>query len=253
MAAAASIAAAGCTGGAGASASGDDRPAAASPQPDRPAERRTLAATLDERQAEFAQRADDDVKALYADGIQSVRDQAAVERAKDVGDRAPGFTLLDHGYRPVSLSGLLEDGPVVLLWYRGGWCPYCNLTLAAYQDHLDEINAQGATLVALSPEVPDRSLSTKEKNELDFVVLSDTNNAVARQYGVVFALTPGVHERYNEAFEFDSYNGNSSGELPLAATYVIDRDGIIRWAFLDADYRERAEPADVVAALRALR
>ena len=213
---------------------------------------RPLQAELDARATGFAERAPEAIQTLYADGVQAVVDSGVVEGAKNVGDQAPGFTLENHEGESVSLSGLLEQGPVILVWYRGGWCPYCNLTLAAYQQRLDEIRDLGATLVALSPELPDKSLSTAQKSDLQFQVLSDVGNDVAREYGVVFKLTEGVRANYEQAFGLSEFNGDDSGELPLAATYVIDRDGVIRWAFLDADYRNRAEPADVIEALRLL-
>lgn len=211
-----------------------------------------LRSELEARKAGFEERASDELKTLYADGLQAVVDAGAVENALSMGDQAPDFTLTNQNGQEVSLSSLLEDGPVVLLWYRGGWCPYCNLTLAAYQQRLDDIRAQGATLVAISPELPDRSISTAEKANLEFQVLSDVGNDVARQYGVVFTLTDGVKASYEQSFRLSEHNGDESGELPLAATYVIDRDGTIRWAFLDADYRNRAEPADVIDALERL-
>lgn len=212
----------------------------------------SLKTELDARAAGFAERAPEAIQTLYADGIRAVVEAGVVENAKNVGDEAPGFTLQNQTGDSVSLSTLLEQGPVVLIWYRGGWCPYCNLTLAAYQQRLDEIRDLGATLVALTPELPDKSLSTAQKGELEFQVLSDVGNNVARDYGVVFELTEGVKANYEQAFGMSEYNGDDSGELPLAATYVIDRDGQIRWAFLDADYRNRAEPADVISALESL-
>jgi len=213
---------------------------------------RPLATELAAKKASFAERASDEIKTLYADGIQAVVDAGVIDQARKMGDDAPGFTLQNQEGTEVSLGSLLEDGPVVLMWYRGGWCPYCNLTLRAYQERLDEINAMGATLVALTPELPDKSLSTAEKEGLGFQVLSDVGNGVAREYGVVFELTEGVKANYERAFGLSQYNGDDSGELPLAATYVIGRDGVIRWAFLDADYRNRAEPADVIEALERL-
>lgn len=200
----------------------------------------------------FESRASDDIKALYAAGIQAVVDAGVIERAKSAGDIAPDFTLNDQNGQPVTLSKLLEEGPVVLVWYRGGWCPFCNVTLRAYQDRLEDFSALNATLVALTPELPDHSISTAEKAGLGYHVLSDVGNAVAREYGVVFTLTDGVKANYEQAFGLSQFNGDDSGELPLAATYVIHQDGSIRWAFLDADYRNRAEPEDVIAALQRL-
>ena len=213
---------------------------------------RPLAAELQATRAGFAERAPDAIKTLYEDGIEAVVQAGVVDNARAMGDQAPDFTLTNQSGEQVSLASQLESGPVVLMWYRGGWCPYCNLTLRAYQQRLDEFTAQGATLVALTPELPDRSLSTAEKEGLGFQVLSDVGNAVAREYGVVFELTDGVKANYEQAFGLSAYNGDDSGKLPLAATYVIGRDGVIRWAFLDADYRNRAEPADVLEALQRL-
>lgn len=212
----------------------------------------SLRAELEARYANYLQTADDERKRVYAEGIAAVAESGVLERAKKTGDTAPNFALPDKDGETVELSLLLADGPVVLLWYRGGWCPYCNLTLRAYQQRLAEINGLGATLVAVSPELPDQTAATIEKDELGFVVLSDAGNAVAHDYGVVFSLTPEVHTIYNEAFGFDAHNGQDSGELPLAATYVIDRTGTIRYAFLDPDYTKRAEPDEVIAALERL-
>ena len=166
-----------------------------------------------------------------------------------VGDTAPNFTLTNAEGKEVSLKDELKKGSVVLTWYRGGWCPYCNLTLHALQEELSNFKANGAVLVALTPELPDNSLTTSEKNKLEFEVLSDIDNKVAKEYGIVFKLIPEVAKSYNEAFDLKKYNGNESNELPLAATYIIGQDGKIRYAFMDADYRNRAEPSEITAFL----
>lgn len=211
----------------------------------------TLAATLGERKAQFRTQAPEELATLFERGVQEVADSGILANAVNEGDTAPEFVLPDAVGRSFSLREQLEEGPVVLVWYRGGWCPYCNLTLAAYQERLDEIEAAGATLVAISPEVPDKSLDTKQKNELSFPVLSDVNNAVAKRYGVVFELNAEVAAKYKElGLDLEAYNANSSDELPLAATYVINTDGTVTYAFLDADYTKRAEPDEVIAALR---
>ncbi len=212
----------------------------------------TLREQLKVRYDGYLASADDEKKRIYREGIEAVASSGVLERAKNVGDRAPDFTLPNADGDDARLSDLLADGPVVIVWYRGGWCPYCNLTLEAYHKALPEIEALGATLVAISPELPDRAVATMNQNDLDFLVLSDVGNRVAGEYGVVFTLTPQVHEIYNRAFGFDAHNGETTGELPLATTYVIDRDGVIRYAFLDPDYTKRAEPGDVVEALREL-
>lgn len=210
----------------------------------------SLKAQLDARKTAFGGKAPDSVKKTYAEGIQAVVDSGVVQHAKQVGDKAPDFELTNASGETVRLSDALKNGPVVLTWYRGGWCPYCNLALRAMQKELPNFTAAGATLFALTPEVPDQSMSTAEKDELEFQVLSDLNNTVARDYGIVYTLTDGVATIYEDKFALSAYNGNDSAELPLAATYIINEDGVITYAFLDADYRNRAEPADITAALQ---
>ncbi len=215
-------------------------------------EKRSLASLLDEKKQRFLQKADSAKIADYDAGLEAVEETGILSTALNVGDTVIDFNLPDQNGKTVSLSELLQNGPVVLTWYRGGWCPYCNMTLAFLQEKLPEFEAANGQLVAVSPELPDSSLSTIEKNELSFTVLSDVGNVVARQYGVVFKLTDAVAQRYQNAFNLHAYNGDESDELPLAATYVIDTDGVIRYAFLDVDYRNRAEPDDILTALKAL-
>ncbi|AXG75306.1 AhpC/TSA family protein [Flavobacterium arcticum] len=213
---------------------------------------RTLKANLDTKKANFEEKASDEKKKIYAEGIQSVVDSKIVENALQVGDTAMNFTLKNASNEEVNLYDELEKGPVVLMWYRGGWCPYCNLTLQYMQQSLPEFKEQGANLLALTPELPDSSISTKEKNELEFQVLSDIDNKVAKEYKVVYKLTDDVAKSYENSFELSKYNGNDDAELPLAATYVIGKDKVIKYAFLDAEYRNRAEPKDIIAALKKL-
>lgn len=204
---------------------------------------------LNEKKDGFNAEADSLKKQVYADGIQAVIDAKITESALQVGDKAPNFTLSNAKGDDVTLYDELKKGPVILMWYRGGWCPYCNLTLKAMQDMLPLYQAGGAQLLALTPEAPDKSMSTKEKNDLEFEVLSDLDNAIAKDYGVVFQLTDEVKAYYQDGFGLSDYNGNDKGELPLAATYVIGTSGKITYAFLDADYRNRAEPIAVLNAL----
>ncbi|WP_282074042.1 peroxiredoxin-like family protein [Polaribacter atrinae] len=190
---------------------------------------------------------------IYADGITSVADSGVLENALNVGDKAPNFTLKNALNKEVSLYNELENGPVILTWYRGGWCPYCNITLHYLQEKLPEFTKAGATLIALTPELPDNSLDTAEKNNLEFTVLSDLDNVIGKEYGVVFQLTDEVADIYEAGFGLSEKNGNNNNQLPLAATYVIDKNRIIQYAFLDADYRQRAEPTEIITALEKLK
>ena len=205
---------------------------------------------LEERKNSFTQKANENTKKVYKEGLEAVAESGILSSAKNVGDLAPNFTLKNALGKEVSLDDLLKKGPVVLVWYRGGWCPYCNLNLHYLQEELANIKAQGASLLALTPELPDQSMSTSEKHELEFEVLSDMGNKVAKEYGVVFKLTDEVARMYNENFGLNDYNGDTSNELPLAVTYIINTDGKIAYAFLDADYRNRAEPSEITAFLK---
>jgi len=195
----------------------------------------SLKMKLEERKTNFARKADDNKKRAYQEGIASVENSGIISSAKQVGEKAPDFKLNNALGKPVALSEYLKKGKVVLTWYRGNWCPYCNLTLHALQEELSNLKANGANLIALTPELPDESISTSEKHDLQFEVLSDVGNKVAKEYGIVFQLTPEVAEMYNQSFQLNNHNGDQSNELPLAATYIIDENGEIVYAFLDAD------------------
>ena len=211
-----------------------------------------LSDQLEAYKQHFLKKADARKIRVFDEGVEDVAQQGLTTSALQKGDQYLDFTLKNAQGTEVQLSEVLAKGPIVLTWYRGGWCPYCNMQLRAFQQILPEIESLGAELVALTPELPDNSLSTQEKNELSFEVLTDEDNTIAKQYGLVFKLTPEVSVYYKDAFDLEVYNGNTTDELPLAATYVIDRDGVIKYAFLDADYRVRAEPSEVLEVLKGL-
>lgn len=182
---------------------------------------------------------DREIEALVRSGI----DASGLK----VGAPAPDFTLPNVDGNAVTLSVLLRRGPVVVTFYRGDWCPYCNLALRAYQQILPQIQELGATLVAISPQTPDNSLSTAEKKGLTFPVLSDAGNGVARRYGLVFAVSETLR---TSGARLPSYNGDDSWELPMPGTFVIAPDGTVRLAFVDADWTKRLEPAAILDTLR---
>ncbi len=191
---------------------------------------------------EFSRKAPEDKQQTYEEFITQLGNSGLVQKALQVGHEAVDFTLSNAVGKSVNLFQLLEDGPAILTWYRGGWCPYCNLTLHALQNYLPQFKEHRASLVALTPEMPDKSLATSEKHSLGFEVLTDRHNDVARSYGVVFRVPPEVMAYYNQGFDLHEFNGDDSDELPLAATYIVDSQKKIRYAYLDADYRTRSEP-----------
>lgn len=178
-----------------------------------------------------------------------------VSRALNIGDTVPDFILPDAHGEPIRLRGLLNRGPVVIIFYRGGWCPYCNLHLRGFQRRLQEFRDLGAQVVAISPQLPDNSLSTQEKDDLAFPVLSDVGNKVARQFGIVFELNDKLLELYRQfGHALEDFNGpDGKRELPVPATFLVDGNGTIRLAHVDVDYTQRIDPDDVIRALMALR
>ncbi len=170
--------------------------------------------------------------------------------ALKAGDRAPVIALTNAKGVLVDIKSLLNRGPVIVTFYRGGWCPYCNLELRAFQKILPEIKAAGASLVAISPEKPDDTLSTTEKNALDFEVLSDIGQKIGRAFGLVYTFSDELKWAYREfGLDIPGKNGADEWALPISATYVIGQDGKIMYAYSDADYRDRAEPAEVLKIL----
>ncbi|NRT56606.1 peroxiredoxin-like family protein [Sphaerotilus uruguayifluvii] len=189
------------------------------------------------------------VERFYAQDLQSA---GRFPDVLQVGDLVPLFELPDAHGRPVRLADLLARGPVVLSFYRGAWCPFCNMELRSLQRVLPELQALGASLVAISPELPDHSLPLVEREGLSFPVLTDLGNTVARQFGIVFPLEGEVRRISLEVFQVDlpRFNGDASWDLPVPATFVIAPDRSIRLAFFDPEFRHRVEPQVVVQAVR---
>jgi peroxiredoxin len=203
--------------------------------------------------AEFARTAPAGRAALYEAKIEELRASFALEAAAGVGAVAPDFRLPDVKGNPLSLIDLLRSGPVVVTFYRGGWCPYCNIQLRAYQAALPQMTALGARLVAISPQLPDQSLSTAQADELTFDVLSDVGNVAARRFGLVYALPEELRAALrsnNKALP--GINGDESWELPVPATYVIEQDRRVVLAYVEVDYRRRLRPETILDALRSL-
>jgi peroxiredoxin len=170
-----------------------------------------------------------------------------------VGSEAPGFSLPNASGQQVTLSQMLARGPVVISFYRGIWCPFCNLEQRALQQYLPEINRLGASLVAISGQTPDNSLSMAEKNELTYEVLSDVGLTVATSYGLVFRLPGYLQDAYERlGHPLPMFNGTGEQTLPLPATFVIARDGIVRFAYANPDYTHRADPKDILAVLESI-
>lgn len=170
-----------------------------------------------------------------------------------IGEPAPPFEAPDAFGNLVRLHDVLADGPVVLSFYRGAWCPICSIELRALRDILPALHAAGASLIAISPQGPDDSLPLVRSLDLGFDVLSDLDQSISEAYGLRFELTDELKALYEQiGMPLTKANADGTWNLPVPATYVIDRDGIVRARHVDPDYRTRMEPADILAAIRAL-
>lgn len=194
----------------------------------------------------------------FMNGVDAnIEQEKAFEKGKDaikIGQKAPGFELPNAEGKSIVLKSLLEKGPVVITFYRGNWCPYCNLQLRALQARLDDIYALGATLVAISPQVPDGSLTEDEISKMDFIVLSDQDAKVALQYGVAWQVPEFLaeHMRVDRKLDLEKVNNGNGNILPIPATFILGQDGVVTWNYVNVDYRTRSEPEEIIEALKNL-
>jgi peroxiredoxin len=195
-----------------------------------------------------------DIAAVFAREQEGYRAAGVPAGTVAVGDTLESFTLLDARSRPVSVGELWSQGPAVIVFYRGGWCPYCNIALRTYQrDLVPELDAFGARLVAISPQSPDQSLSTQEKAELSFTVLSDPGSAAARQLGIAFEPAEEVLVTQRKlGLDLTQVNAEGSAELPMPTVLLVDTAGTVRFADVHADYTTRTEVPAILEALRSL-
>ncbi len=209
---------------------------------------------LDEMVAQGRSQLPADVLQKLLSPIERLITSGAAEQALKEGEQARDFTLPDALGNTVTLSHLLKQGPVVIAFYRGEGCPYCNLQLHAYQQMLPQIQALGASLVAISPQPPDHSLTLAEKQALTFAVLSDAGNQVAREYGLVFTIDEAVRAAHKQiGVDLPAYNGDESWELPMPGTFLVDQSGTVRLAFVDPNFTHRLDPSIIIAQLKQLR
>jgi peroxiredoxin len=178
----------------------------------------------------------------------------AAKKALNVGAKMPSFTLNDSLGKSVNSADLLKQGHLVVVFYRGAWCPFCNAYLHKLQKNLSQIKDNGGNLVAISVENADRSMAVAKKNELNFTVLSDPNLNVARSFGIVYQLSDETNEKYKGyGIDLVKYNKTEKPELPISATYVVSKKGEIAYAFVEPDYQKRAEPEAILQALAKLK
>lgn len=174
----------------------------------------------------------------------------AAKTALNVGAKMPAFSLQDANGKTVSSDDLLKQGNLVVVFYRGSWCPFCNAYLRKLQKNMTRIKAAGGSVVAISVENPDNSLAVSKKNEIDYPVLSDPGLSVARSFGIVYDFPKDADEKYKaNGLDIAKYNRMDKPQLPLSATYVVNKQGEIVYAFLEPDYKKRAEPDAIIETL----
>lgn len=215
----------------------------------------SLQTRLDELTAQSAGKLPPEAASVMRRATENLVRSGIAERAKTVGDRAPEFALPDARGERVASRDLLAQGPLVLTFYRGNWCPYCKVELEALQEVLAEIRGLGASLVAISPQTEKRNESIERQVGLGYPVLSDRGNRVAAEYGLAYPMAADLKAVYEGTFglRLPLYNGDDSWTLPIPARFVIDPGGIIRYAAANPDYKRRPDPAETLAALRTLR
>ncbi len=212
-----------------------------------------LSAQLDSFQARWRASAGQDIANTISQDNARLLASGMIEHALKAGAPFPDLALSDASGQRLRIYDLLAKGPAIITFYRGGWCPYCSLELRAYQHALAEIQAAGGQLIAISPETPEHSADTAQSNALGFTLLSDAGGQLAAALGIRFEMAAPIIRLYQQfGHDLPQHNGDGKWSLPIPASYVLDRAGLIRLAFVDPDYRQRLEPAEAIKALQGL-
>ena len=208
---------------------------------------KTLKQQLEQRRQLAERYTPAEVVALYQRAIDDLLALGIPERALKCGNSAPEFELSDEIEKPVSSTALLAHGPLIICFFRGRWCPFDIGQLEAMNESLPQFRTAGASLVAISPQKPQQAFFMRDQHKLQFPLLCDAGNRVARQFGLVHRVAEYQEQLYRKSFvNLPFANGDDSWELPVPATYVVGSDGVIRFARVDVDYRQRPEPMEIL-------
>ncbi|RYC58460.1 peroxiredoxin, thioredoxin-dependent thiol peroxidase [Xylaria longipes] len=169
-----------------------------------------------------------------------------------VGDKMPDFSMTDATGKEVASDSLLAKGPLLITFYRGEWCPFCNIAIGFLQQHLPEFQARGVTLVAMSPELPNNNMTTTEKHALQYPVLTDLHNTFARKLGIVYDQSSAKDLHKSLGIDLNEHNGDGTWEVPVPATLLVDKDGIVRNTAIEPDYKLRLDPKQALEWIDAL-
>ncbi|MBT7409045.1 MAG: AhpC/TSA family protein [Methylococcales bacterium] len=211
----------------------------------------SLATQLEETLNSFVGSLSEQAQQTVGQSMQQLMESNVADNAINVGSNAPDFTLPSTQGDAVKLSELLAKGPVVISFFRGGWCPFCNLEFKALMDKLPEIEACNATLVTISPETMENSKATVEKFSLTYTVLSDVGNVIAKEYGLLMTVSEDMRPLYLEwGIDVPTANGDDTYELPVPATYIIGNDGVVKYAYINKNYTSRMQPEEIIEKLK---
>ena len=217
-------------------------------------ETRSLAEIFAERKELIGKYVSPEIQAIHERAIVEIRDSGITRRMLTLGDKAPDLELPDQNGRQVRIADLLEGGKLAICFFRGRWCPFCVGQMEAMNAVYSQIQRSGASLVAISPQTVHQSDLMADQHRLQFPLLSDAGNRIVRQFGVVYRVPEYQQEIYQRAFvNLPFVNGDSSWELPIPATYVIDQDFTILYAAAKPDYTERPEPNEILRIVAAIR
>jgi len=213
---------------------------------------RPLREILLERQTQLTKYVLPETQAVHVRVVQQLQEQRIVDRALKVGAHAPQFQLPDHRGETISSAELLSHGPLVVNFFRGRWCPFCVAQLEAMSFILPAIKSAGASLVAISPQSVKQSFFMVDQHKLGFPLLSDSGNKIATGFGLTYSVPEEQRAIYKRAFvNLPFVNEDASWTLPIPATFVLDRQGVITYMSANEDYTQRPEPADILRALPA--
>ena len=211
-----------------------------------------LGEALSQQKKTFSQKMPKDVVDLYENNIKELKATGLDKQALNVGQKVPDVSVVLDG-KTIPLSRIYGVGPLVLKFYRGGWCPYCMTELKHYEKMNADFKKNGAQIIALAPDTANEIRNTKTKNSLSYDVVADDHHVIARKFGLVYKVDPKVVENLKKSgIDLSVYQGHSEHELSIPATYVINKDGRVEFAYVDADWRQRAEPSTVLDAVKAL-
>lgn len=213
----------------------------------------SLGEALSQKRKTFSEKMPKEVVQLYQNNIKELKAAGLEKQALKVGDKAPEVMINIKGEKH-PLSHIYASGPVVLKFYRGGWCPYCMAELKHYDQMFDQFKKEGSQILAFSPDTEVMSKKTETTNDLSFDVLSDGGHAIARKFGLVYKLDQKVVDQLKkDGIDLSVYQGNKNNELSIPGTFVVGKDGKIAFAYVDADWQKRAEPESVLKVVKSLK